>query len=224
MESEQRLIEYAQYDTEFTKKFMGDLFPKNLYHIDRARVHDIYADCLFSVKNSTHYIKVVGDNIAVLFNADAIEEYSDEIHGLLNNLPEGFTEENGGESIIRAINTRSGKNWGDWSDAHMLCLLGVASGWARIVQSSSFPYIVIMSNREEVEYGSKEELGILDKIPLDSMRIGDLYKMHLPTQVIVDVHKRISDWLLSGGSENDSYIQQQLQYARSIHTCIEQTN
>ena len=199
--------------------------PETTFHIDRSRVHDIYANCLFSAKNSVHYIKVVGIKTSVLFDADAIEEYEEEIHNLLNSLPEGFAEdsEDKGKNIIQATKTRSGQNWGDWSDAQILCLLGVASGWARIIQSTSisFPYIVITSDRKDVKFGNKEELDIINKTEVDSMRISDLYRMQLPTQVVVDIHKRISDWLLSGGDESDPYVQQQLQYARKVHTCVD---
>jgi hypothetical protein len=35
----------------------------------------------------------------------------------------------------------------------------------------------------------------------------------LPLFVLQDIHKRIGDWLASGGSEEDPYIEQQLRYA-----------
>jgi hypothetical protein len=36
----------------------------------------------------------------------------------------------------------------------------------------------------------------------------------LPLQVLTDIHIRISDWLASGGNENDPYIEQQLKFAK----------
>lgn len=36
----------------------------------------------------------------------------------------------------------------------------------------------------------------------------------LPAEVLVDVHKRITDWLASGGKETDPYIEQQVRYAK----------
>lgn len=35
-------------------------------------------------------------------------------------------------------------------------------------------------------------------------------------QVLSDVDKRISDWLASGGSEEDPYIEQQVRYAEEV--------
>ncbi|MGG3920998.1 DUF6877 family protein [Geobacillus thermodenitrificans] len=35
----------------------------------------------------------------------------------------------------------------------------------------------------------------------------------LPLLVLQDIHKRIGDWLASGGREEDPYIEQQLRYA-----------
>ena len=37
---------------------------------------------------------------------------------------------------------------------------------------------------------------------------------HLPLEVLKDINVRISDWLASGGNENDPYIEQQLRYAK----------
>ncbi len=36
----------------------------------------------------------------------------------------------------------------------------------------------------------------------------------LPVVILEDVHRRIWDWLASGGKEDDPYIEQQLRYAR----------
>ncbi len=36
----------------------------------------------------------------------------------------------------------------------------------------------------------------------------------LPLDVLQDIDKRISDWLASGGSDSDPYIEQQLRFAR----------
>lgn len=38
----------------------------------------------------------------------------------------------------------------------------------------------------------------------------------LPTIVVEDINKRISDWLSSGGSITDNYIKQQFKYAERI--------
>jgi hypothetical protein len=44
---------------------------------------------------------------------------------------------------------------------------------------------------------------------------------HLPTEVLRDINSRISDWLASGGNENDPYIKQQLRYAKRF---VNETN
>ncbi|MFB6472995.1 DUF6877 family protein [Paenibacillus glucanolyticus] len=36
----------------------------------------------------------------------------------------------------------------------------------------------------------------------------------LPTVVLEDINKRIGDWLAMGGNYTDSYIEQQLRFAR----------
>ena len=36
----------------------------------------------------------------------------------------------------------------------------------------------------------------------------------LPLVVLQDVHSRVADWLASGGSDDDSYMYQQLRYAQ----------
>lgn len=42
------------------------------------------------------------------------------------------------------------------------------------------------------------------------------YSPFIPVAVLVDINKRISDWLASGGNINDSYILQQFRYAENI--------
>ncbi|MEH6940795.1 DUF6877 family protein [Bacillus sp. JJ722] len=37
---------------------------------------------------------------------------------------------------------------------------------------------------------------------------------HVPLEALQDINQRISDWIASGGKEDDPYIQQQLRYAR----------
>ena len=46
--------------------------------------------------------------------------------------------------------------------------------------------------------------------------IEDLLKAKLPVEVVRDIEKRITDWLASGGSEDDPYIKQQFRYAENI--------
>lgn len=37
---------------------------------------------------------------------------------------------------------------------------------------------------------------------------------NLPLEVLQYVHSRVADWLASGGSDDDSYMYQQLRYAQ----------
>lgn len=36
----------------------------------------------------------------------------------------------------------------------------------------------------------------------------------LPAEVLKDINQRVGDWLAMGGDESDSYIEQQLRFAR----------
>lgn len=38
----------------------------------------------------------------------------------------------------------------------------------------------------------------------------------IPTPVLEDVNKRVTDWLSAGGNEDDPYIEQQLRFAKKF--------
>lgn len=38
----------------------------------------------------------------------------------------------------------------------------------------------------------------------------------LPYEALLDIHKRIGDWLDSGGGPDDPYIHQQLRFAKNV--------
>ncbi|EPY2286899.1 DUF6877 family protein [Clostridium sporogenes] len=46
--------------------------------------------------------------------------------------------------------------------------------------------------------------------------ISDLAKYSIPSVVLEDINKRITDWLAAGGKEDDPYIKQQLRYAEKF--------
>lgn len=50
-------------------------------------------------------------------------------------------------------------------------------------------------------------------ISINSMEDLIKYSYLLPHMVLVDIDKRIGDWLASGGSIEDGYIKQQFRYA-----------
>lgn len=56
------------------------------------------------------------------------------------------------------------------------------------------------------------------KYPLSPLQeLGSIAK-YLPLEVLQDVDKRIHDWLMGGGEEDDPYIEQQLRFARKFVT------
>ncbi|WP_077301503.1 DUF6877 family protein [Virgibacillus pantothenticus] len=44
----------------------------------------------------------------------------------------------------------------------------------------------------------------------------ELYQIahKIPMQVLMDIDKRITDWIATGGNENDPYIEQQVRFAK----------
>lgn len=46
--------------------------------------------------------------------------------------------------------------------------------------------------------------------------VEDLVKAGLPLRVLHDIDKRITDWLASGGTLEDSYVKQQFRYAEKV--------
>lgn len=45
----------------------------------------------------------------------------------------------------------------------------------------------------------------------------------VPHNILLDIHQRIGDWLANGGGEDDSYIYQQLDYAKRVVMAKEQS-
>ncbi len=50
---------------------------------------------------------------------------------------------------------------------------------------------------------------------MEPMRELNKIAHHLPILVLQDIDKRITDWLASGGTEDDPYIEQQLRFAKN---------
>lgn len=44
----------------------------------------------------------------------------------------------------------------------------------------------------------------------------DLIKVNLPVEIIKDIDKRVTDWLATGGNEDDPYVRQQFKYAENF--------
>lgn len=51
--------------------------------------------------------------------------------------------------------------------------------------------------------------------PTAVAQIADIF-YKLPLDVQHDINTRVSDWLSSGGGDNDAYIYQQLRYAQNV--------
>ena len=59
---------------------------------------------------------------------------------------------------------------------------------------------------------------VIDAVTVTIKTMSDLNEnlKHLPTAALQDIDKRITDWLASGGSEDDAYIKQQFRYAEKV--------
>lgn len=44
----------------------------------------------------------------------------------------------------------------------------------------------------------------------------DLIKVNLPVEIIKDIDKRVTDWLATGGNEDDPYVRRQFKYAENF--------
>lgn len=50
--------------------------------------------------------------------------------------------------------------------------------------------------------------------------IGSIHIDLIPLSVLQDVDKRISDWLATGGKEDDPYIQRQIKYLKQVEKVV----
>ncbi|MDU4910579.1 DUF6877 family protein [Clostridium baratii] len=53
-------------------------------------------------------------------------------------------------------------------------------------------------------------------IKINNMKELTKYSRELPIEVQEDIQRRIGDWILSGGSYEDSYIKQQFRYVENF--------
>jgi hypothetical protein len=100
------------------------------------RVQEIFMDCLFTGKELEEHgaeeieeraVVARGVQSTVGFHPERLEGYCDEVAAMLAELPEGFSEENGGWTFLNACNDRHGRQWTDLHQRmEQLFQLGVA--------------------------------------------------------------------------------------------------
>jgi len=56
-------------------------------------------------------------------------------------------------------------------------------------------------------------MGAIIEIPIEDLALENLKGLDLPEKILIDVDKRITDWLAGGGNMNDLYVKRQIQYA-----------
>lgn len=60
---------------------------------------------------------------------------------------------------------------------------------------------------------------------MKKLSIEDIDFEFIPASVLQDVDKRIADWRVAGGKDNDQYVQQQLRYLKRVEKlCKQSTN
>lgn len=66
------------------------------------------------------------------------------------------------------------------------------------------------------EFTGNQNIFPLSSTIKETRKISEIYNFKLPIDVLEDINKRITDWIASGGKEEDSYIQRQIEYAEQI--------
>ena len=137
--------------------------------LNAKKVNEIFKDCLFKEHPvcGTAFIPVVGITSNVGLQPSKVEEHSDEIKELLDELPDNFKENlGGGWSFLEACVDKEGNQWGEHNNIQELLMLGIASGWAGYLVSSKelwstfpggVPYFMVFNNKHEVETRIVEE-------------------------------------------------------------------
>lgn len=86
-------------------------------------------------------------------------------------------------------------------------------------------YIIAGNELVKNLFQDSERKGNRNIFPLSSTiketrKISEIYDFKLPVDVLEDINRRITDWIASGGKEEDPYIQRQIEYAEQVHNFI----
>jgi len=123
--------------------------------LDADRVKEIFGDCLFREGEDTS-AHVPGEGIITLsfgFHLDRLEKHRNEIHDMLNELPDSFKATGGGGmSFLNACEDKHGNQWtGFHQHMEQLFVLGNAIGKVSYLMPREFwsmlpgamPYVIV---------------------------------------------------------------------------------
>lgn len=93
--------------------------------LDANEVKDLFFDCFYDDKESTHddMIKVEGIFAYFGFNPVKLEKHIDRIHEMLDELSPEFVI---GHSFLKLCEDRHGNQWGEHQNCEQLMCLGMA--------------------------------------------------------------------------------------------------
>lgn len=130
--------------------------------LDAKRVREIVMDCLFTddPKDEDMRISVYGIARCFGFIPEKIENYRDEIHEMMKELPDVFWDSNdnpnggGGYTFMNLPFDKNDHQWCEQPTAELLMALGLATGYMEymlprevwIALPGNVPYIIIHEN------------------------------------------------------------------------------
>ena len=130
--------------------------------LDAKRVREIVMDCLFTddSKDEDMCISVYGIARCFGFIPEKIENYREEIHGMMKELPDVFWDSNdnpnggGGYTFMNLPFDKNDHQWCEQPTAELLMALGLATGYMEymlprevwIALPGNVPYVIIHEN------------------------------------------------------------------------------
>lgn len=113
-------------------------------------VRAVFKDCLYTDEEYTaigseavyeQSVKVRGVVVKAGFNPVKIKKHKSEIRELLKQLPNEFSEENGGASFLNACVDSEGNQWGEHRSLDELMCLGEAAKLVSVVPQIMWPML-----------------------------------------------------------------------------------